>query len=396
MVTRIQFWNKGKIVGLGFLTTIIVVVCGLIFFKKHAEIVAGPILQDMSSYGVTIIWWDKGEEIADVMLKGPDGRVIRYPVKRDGYRFEAKVQGLKPSTTYEYWIEYDSIVDNLTKVPVRFVTAPLPGTPFSFLVFGDSGDGEDSQFRLAKVMARRPVSLVLHAGDINYGRDDFDGFVANFFRPYQSMIESVPLFPVLGNHDLENGRGKLFLDIFNLPTNGPPAVPPEHCYWFNFGDALFVAIDSNLEEDTLRNDVAPWLENTLLSSSSIWKFVMFHHSPWAAGGRLANETINDTLVPAIEAGGADVVFSGHNHLYQRTYPMLSGAHAQSNGVVYVTSGAGGKTLQVEERIYETYLAAFNDSTYSFTEITINGDHLELMQISDDNAILDSVILEKPE
>jgi len=396
MNSRIRSWNKTKLAGCGLVTVIVVVAVGLIFLRKHKAYEAGPILQDMSTDRVTIVWWQNSEETADVVLRNPAGQVSRFPAKRVGHRFEATVQGLDPSTGYDYWVESGSMIDNLVKAPARFVTAPLPGTPFSFIVFGDSGDGGNSQIRLAKVMARRPVSLVLHAGDLNYGRNEFEDFVSNFFTPYQSITRAVPLYPVLGNHDIENGRGKLFMDIFHLPLNGPPAVPPEHCYWFNYGDALFVAVDSNLDKDTLLNDVAPWLEHVLKTSSCTWKFVMFHHSPWAAGGRLANDKVNDALVPAIEAGGADMVFSGHNHLYQRTYPMLSGKHIQNSGVVYVTSGAGGKTLQTEERIYETYLAAFNDSTFSFTEVTVNGSNLELMQISDDNSILDSVSLEKPE
>ena len=65
---------------------------------------------------------------------------------------------------------------------------------------------------------------------------------------------------VLGNHDLREDNGQEFLDTFSLPDNGPADLPPSHCFWFDYGDARFVGIDSNLDPDALAGAVVPFVQ----------------------------------------------------------------------------------------------------------------------------------------
>ena len=362
---------------------------------RHRILDAGPMLQNMGTNSVTVVWWQSHAESAVVILRDTSGQVRRVPARRAGSRFEARVDDLQPSTTYDYGVECGSETHSSAQVSGRLRTAPTSGTPFSFVVLGDSGSGTTPQYRLAGVLNRHPAALVLHTGDLIYGKGGTRGFADKFFRPYRALISSVPFYPVLGNHDIYDvnaDNGKPFLGTFSLPTNGPSAVQAGHCYWFDYGDARFVGIDSNLDTQTLSHAVAPWLRKVLETSRGGWKFVFFHHPPWAGGGRPPDAKVRDALVPAIEAGGADIVFCGHNHLYERTRPMLGGEISPTNGVLYITSAAGGGALHKEKHGGEPYLAAFNDSKHSFTWIDVNGPRLELMQISEDDDILDKVVL----
>lgn len=356
---------------------------------------AGPMLQDVRTNSVRILWWQKRVDSGRVLLRGPDGEMRAIPAHRDGFRFEALLTDLQPSTAYNYWVEGGASAKGTPQHPGRFRTAPSPGALFSFLVFGDSGSGKRPQYRLAEVMNRHPADLVLHTGDLVYRKGELRDYPKKFFRPYRHLLASAPFYPVLGNHDIRTGNGQPFLETFCLPTNGPAGIPAERCYWFEYGDARFVGIDSNLDTQTLANAVAPWLRQVLNSSSLTWKFVFFHHAPWAGGSRPSDAGIRDILVPAIEAGGADVVFCGHNHLYERTHPLRAGEVSPTHGILYVTSGAGGKTLHEETHGGESHLAVFNDSKFSFTRVSIKGPRLELSQVSEDDKILDTVTLAKP-
>lgn len=355
---------------------------------------AGPMLQDVSTNSVTVVWWRARTGSSALTLRTPNGELRRVSAQRDGARFKARIDGLQPSTSYRYWVEIGSQDQNSVQIPGHLSTAPLPGTPFSFFVFGDSGSGEASQYRLAGVMARHKVDLVLHTGDLVYRKGELRDYPRKFHRPYRELLASIPFYPVLGNHDIRTDNGNPFLDTFSLPTNGPPSIGGERCYWFDYGDARFAAIDSTLSTQELAGAVAPWLKESLQSSPLQWKFVFLHHAPWAGGSRPLDAKIRDTLVPAIEAGRADVVFCGHNHLYERTHPLLGGQVSPTNGVLYITSAAGGKSLHEEKHGSAPHIAVFNDTKFSFTLAEIHGGRLDISQISEDDEILDTVTLIK--
>jgi hypothetical protein len=116
---------------------------------------------------------------------------------------------------------------------------------------------------LAQIMDRQSADLVLHAGDLIYGSVGPGNYARKFFRPYRNLLRRAFFYPVLGNHDLKSSAGQTFLEKFSLPADGPTALPPKHCFWFDYGDARFVGIDSNLDSNTLAGVVAPWLQDVL-------------------------------------------------------------------------------------------------------------------------------------
>lgn len=357
----------------------------------------GPLIQDVSTEGFSVVWWQEGDGEGVLRLRGSGIGDSQFVAARHGNRYEARAGNLDSGTAYRYEILHTGTHGSQRRLCAgRAATAKPPGAAFAFIVFADSGSGKRSQYHLARVMDDYSADLILHAGDLVYRKGELGDYHKKFFRPYRDLLSRAPFYPVLGNHDVRTDNGKPFLDTFSLPTNGPPSVQAERCYWFDYGDARFVGVDSTLDRETLSEAVAPWLQAVLKAPHAKWKFVYFHHPPGAGGNRPADAKVRETLVPAIEAAYVDVVFCGHNHLYERTHPMLQGKTAPSNGVIYVTSGAGGKSLYEEHHGDAPYLAAFNDATYSFTWVNINGSRLELMQISEDDSILDKIILSKDE
>ena len=75
--------------------------------------------------------------------------------------------------------------------------------------------------------------------------------------------------------------------------------------------------------------------------------------------------------------------------------MRAGQVVSSNGVLYVTSAAGGKSLYKEEHGDSPCLATYDDAHYSFTWVNVLGSRIELQQIGEDDDILDKVVLDKP-
>jgi len=98
-----------------------------------------------------------------------------------------------------------------------------------------------------------------------------------FFVSYGRILKEVPIFPVLGNHDLERGNGAAYLNNFHLPRNDPRGTG--RYYSFDWGNAHFVALNSELyHEDSSGNpeEQKAWLERDLRTTHQPWKNAYFH------------------------------------------------------------------------------------------------------------------------
>lgn len=118
---------------------------------------------------------------------------------------------LAPDTRYVYQVTANG--ERLGKG--MFQTAKGPGdNHFSFIVFGDSGQGSSAQFAMASLMEKLDFSFALLPGDIIYDGGYESEFDLHCFVPYKNLINRLPFFPVVGNHDLVADRGKTFRENF--------------------------------------------------------------------------------------------------------------------------------------------------------------------------------------
>lgn len=356
---------------------------------------AGPLIQMISSNGFRVVWWGSAAVEGSVQVScQKDNTVTTFYAHKKDNRFETEAKGLLPGLTYDYKIFIKDAMGGKTLWKEGTTkTAKQEDGPFSFSVFGDSGSGSRDQYELAEVINFHSPDFILHVGDLVYRSGETKDYLNKFFIPYKNILQATPFYPVLGNHDVKTKNGKPFLDTFSLPENGPAGIEPERCYSFSYSNALFVGIDSNLDEDILEKLVSPWLLNVLNTSDAMWKFVYFHHPPYSSGKHDGSKVIRDVLVPVIEEGDVDIVFSGHDHNYERTRPILNGRIDDQRGVVYVVTGAGGKSLHSIKH-ENPYTAAFNSERYSFTHLEIDGGRLTLRQINEEDQIIDELVIEK--
>jgi hypothetical protein len=355
------------------------------------RIVEGPLLQQVSQSVATIGWYLTRPSECAVTLG--NGRTIRS--EGAGNRRSITFDGLTASTRYDYSIR----AGGRELFRGAFRTARSPGESFRFVVFGDSGRGTLEQYALAANMRQAAPDFLLHTGDLVYGRGERHKYEERFFAPYLELISEVCFWPCLGNHDVgAPSLGTPYREVFELPENGPAALTPENNYWFDYGSARIAVVDSNLDAAALRDHVAPWLTNIFAAAPlARWRFVCFHHPPYTAGKYNPDVRIQRTIVPAIEAAGVDVVFNGHDHMYERTLPLRGGQIVAPGhgGVVYIVSGAGGAQLYDAAPQRPAYISALHSSVHSFTCVDVDGDTLKLRQIALGGEILDSIEITKP-
>jgi len=300
------------------------------------------------------------------------------------------LRGLEPGTTYLYAVGSGS-GDDWTEYR-EFTTAPAGVVPFSFIYMGDAQNGLDRWGSLVHTAFReRPdAAFYLMAGDlVNRGaeRDDWDSL---FFNA-RDIYDRRPLVPVIGNHECQGGHPTLYLQLFALPTQGPREIEPERAYAFEYSNALFVVLDSNLPPQSQ----AKWLEEVLSTSKATWKFVSYHHPAYSSAPNRDNKDVREVWVPLFDKYHVDLALQGHDHAYLRTYPLKGGQRVDSpkEGTVYIISVSGTKMYSQEKRDY-TEVGMTNISTYQVLDIQISGNRLLYRAYDTDGELKDQFVIEK--
>src|SRR5215204_2746410 len=189
-----------------------------------------PYVQGVTASSVVICWVNEGSATGVVGYgKTPElGR--KEADARVGRRHAVTLAGLDPGSTYHYRVEGVGGSSSTGS----FRTASVgEDSSFNFAVVGDSGSGGKGQLAVAKLLGRLGPDLILHTGDVVYPAGEERHYDRRFFAPYRHLIKTLPLFPVLGNHDVRKGNGAAFLENFHPPLDSPRST--KRYYSFDWG-----------------------------------------------------------------------------------------------------------------------------------------------------------------
>ena len=251
----------------------------------------------------------------------------------------------------------------------------LPAMPNSvrFLVLGDAGTGEREQYEVAAQILRYyrefPFTFAIMLGDNIYGQERPQDFARKFERPYKALLDAgVKFHAALGNHDDPNQR---YYKPFNLDG--------QRYRTFKEGNVRFFIIDSNY----LDPDQVKWLEKELEASDSEWKIAYFHHPLYTTARRGPEVELREILEPLFVKYGVDVVFTGHEHIYERFKPQ--------QGIHHFLVGGAAKLRRGDIRRGPLTAASFaRDRSFAIVEIIDNKMFFQV--ISRTGAAVDEGIL----
>jgi hypothetical protein len=241
----------------------------------------------------------------------------------------------------------------------------VPNRPNSlkFAVIGDNGTGEPPEYEVANQMEiwhrQFAFDMVIMLGDNIYGSQRPSDFVLKFERPYKPLLDAgVKFYASLGNHDRTD------FDTYKLFNMGG-----ERYYTYARQNARFFVLDSN----TLDPKQLVWLEESLKGTHEAWKIAYFHHPLYSDGRRHGSEVeLRVRLEPLFLKYGVNVVYSGHDHIYERLTPQ--------KGIYYFVSGAGGELRQGDLK-WSAMTAAGFDRDRSFMLNEIDRDTLFFQVVS---------------
>jgi acid phosphatase type 7 len=333
-----------------------------------------PYVQGVTASSAVIAWVGDEPGVGAVEYGETPRLGRRRADSNTGRRHAVALTDLRPASTYHY-----RVVGSDRSKAARFRTAPARGAvSFSFAVVGDSGDGGKAQLAVARLLGHLKPDLILHAGDVVYPRGKEKDYDRRFFTPYRTLIREVPLFPVLGNHDVQHRDGAAYLNNFHPPLHSPRST--KRFYSFDWGDAHFVAIDSELYYDDRGGnpqEQRAFLQQDLASTRKRWRFAFLHRSLYSSSRHGDDEKIREDLEPLLAHHGVDVVFSGHDHVYERTAPI--------KGVTHVVSGGGGRELYPAG---EGKWTACSKSTHHAVLVHVDDSRIVLEAVEPDGSVFD--------
>jgi len=243
----------------------------------------------------------------------------------------------------------------------------LKAVSLKFAVIGDSGQWSSAQRETAAQLAAQratfPFDAVLMLGDNNYGDGSPASYKVRFEEPFKPLLDAgVKFYAARGNHDVGpqwdyqpfHMGGHRYYTFERIAGVLPPLA----------GDRVqFFALDSVELDDAQLS----WFDRALSESKAEWKIAFFHHPIYSSGRYAFSSAVRrTTLEHVLMEHQVDVVFSGHEHVYERMTPQ--------NGVVYFVAGAFG-ALRTGDLRPSSYQAFGYDSDLSFMLVEIAGDAL---------------------
>ncbi len=349
--------------------------------------------------------------------------------------------------------------------------------PYRMVVSGDMGAGTKEAIQIAKGIYTSNPDLIAIAGDIVYSNGLIREYKTKFWPIYNAekvdsvgvpLMSTIPFVAAVGNHDADTRDLDRFPDalayyhFWDQPLNGPVGkeggaivpllkgteankkafldgagerYPRMTNFSFDYGNAHWTVIDSdtyvNWTDSTLKDWVIRDLEN---ATTATWRFVLFHHPGFNSSRAHYEDQQMRLLSPIFEKGNVDIVFAGHVHNYQRSFPMtfvpdrngiplfggvdnkvprgrlVNGRWAldkkfngrqnkKPNGVIYIVTGAGGQGLynpeqQHDKDSWQKFTYKFVSEIHSFTIVDVNGTSLTLRQIDVTGKEVDKIKITK--
>jgi predicted phosphodiesterase len=265
----------------------------------------------------------------------------------------------------------------LVVLAAQQTTLPNKAGSLKFVAMGDNGTGDSAEYEVGRQMVaartRFPFDLVIMLGDNMYGGQSPSDFVKKFEQPYAPLLAGGVKFQAcLGNHDRpENVSYK----YYNM--NG------QRYYTFVRNNVRFFVLDSTQMDQRQ----VQWLDGALGEAREDWKICYFHHPLYSNAARHGSSfDLRVLLEPIFVRRGVNVVFSGHDHVYERVKPQ--------KGIYYFVSGSAGQLRKGNMRPSPDETAAYFDQDQSFMLVEIAGDEMYFETVSRTGKTVDSGMLRR--
>ena len=340
--------------------------------QQTAEEVPENPLQIILSMGaepgsLSISWKGDAAGPEALQLDGVTGEKQRFTavreriLKSDYYRYHVELSGLTQGTEYRYTIGENAFSGSFH--------VPQESDVTRFLYLGDVQFQESmEEYEEWGQMVRRAyrehpdLDFAVIGGDLVNSPGELSQWEA--FLEACDVFAKLPLATVAGNHEGVHSN-YTYQKLFALPDDAEEDQSGEEFYSLDFGNVRMLMMDSSFLTEERRQSmgkdawakeeqrVEAWIRSRTGSCEKPWLAAVIHHPVY---GMHDEDTVSPQIrrlwAPLLETGGVRIVFSGHQHLYQRTRSI--------HGVVYLMGNSGQR---VSRFFHENNLPEYTQQIY---------------------------------
>ncbi|HET9871247.1 MAG TPA: metallophosphoesterase [Propionibacteriaceae bacterium] len=223
-----------------------------------------------------------------------------------------------------------------------------------------------------KILTDQAVGTVLALGDLQYPNGALADFKASYGPTWGRLMSKTR--PVPGNHEYNTAGATGYYDYFGTRAGSRT----KGYYSFDIGTWHIVALNSERDTSATGTQVA-WLKADLRAHPNKCVAAIFHTPRWS-GGPHGDAVKVGPFVKALYDANAELILNGHDHDYERFYPMNpSGVRDNARGIVEIVSGLGGASQRTITPRATT--AAANNTTYGYTRLVLRYDSADISYVS---------------
>ena len=330
----------------------------------------------------------------------------------DGYtsnQYGATISGLQADTDYEYRIISTDAKSEWHKLH----TAPDRSDSYKLLIFPDSQSSDYSDWtRLSQEAWKRnpDARFFVNMGDLVDNGEDHTQWQA-WFDAVGTMIDCIPVVPLMGNHETYDQKWKVrlpeaYLHYFDVPENRS-AQFSRYYYSFDYGDVHFMVLNSQWDETNdfkqgLLDEQREWLQEDARKSTAKWKVVLIHKD--VLQYRIHNRPerqegisdVGEAFMPLFDQLGIDIVFTAHLHTYRDRGHLYNKQPSETRGPLYILTGVAGNVRYPGLWIDHAYdkVTAPQPETDNYLTMDVATDQLTVTCYLPDGTTIDQVHVKK--
>lgn len=371
--------------------------------QQTAEEVPENPLQIILSMGaepgsLSISWKGDAAGPEALQLDGVTGEKQRFTavreriLKSDYYRWHVRLTGLTQGREYRYKI---GGFEGSFRVPQESDVT-------RFLYLGDvqfqesMEEYEEWGQMVRRVYREHPdLDFAVIGGDLVNSPGELPQWEA--FLEACDVFAKLPVATVAGNHEGVHSN-YTYQKLFALPDDAEEDQSGEEFYSLDFGNVRMLMMDSSFLTEERRQSmgkdawakeaqrVEAWIRSRTGSCEKPWLAAVIHHPVYGMhDGDTVSPQIRDLWAPLLETGGVRIVFSGHQHLYQRTRSI--------HGVVYLMGNSG----QRESRFFHgnnlpEYTQQIYDRGANYQIVEAGARRLKMTSYNKKGLVIDETVL----
>ena len=310
--------------------------------------------------------------------------------------------GLEIASNYSYRVGDGNDWSDVYTFMTRDVSSD-----FTFLAFGDHGLSSEAMDTTTMVGDSGADFLIL-SGDISYANGE-QSVWDDYLNSNQGVMSNMPWMMVPGNHENEPGYE---FTAYETRFEYPSSSGSDYWHSFDYGPIHFTGFSTE-HDYSAGSEQYQWLAADLADAvqnrEQIPWIIVYGHKPMYTSHGDATHDEDAELRADLEAlfveSGVDLIFWGHDHFYERTWPVIdaevqqrgdsengkvfSGAHAPIHLIVG-TAGRGEYDYSDEQPPW----SAYREQSYGIVKVSVDitGESLQVDYVRQSGEIGDTFTL----